>query len=351
MTQHFLFSSRAAFGTWDAPDKAVEIISSGIGGQRERIDGRYTGAGRALRRRFRGAKAASGQLQCAFWPNSVGFLLASWMRDVAATQPDDVGSPTVYDHGFFFDDDLDLMSVCLQQQYTPTIGVNVLSAVINQLTLKAAKKDVAQLTFDVAAKDTARCGQNWDYNGTASPALISPTSLYPTFVRPFMFYDAEVIVGGTVSLDDIENKIEISGGTTYSQVENVEITVNANLDTDAFADTQDPTVQSLRPGNRDVAVKFDIDWAQAAAAFYDAWMAGTQAALQLNLVSGAIDGSYNYEAHVVVPLIDYSEAPVPDLSGDHARKVQNVAAVGLYEDTALTDFGLWLRTTDDDYTT
>jgi len=258
----------------------------------------------------------------------------------------------VYDHAFQFDDDADLLSLCLQQQYGPPFGsINVLSAVVNTLTLKAAKKDLVYLTFDMPAKDAARCGQNWAYSKTpiASPDEIDPTGLTPDVVpRPFVFSDALITVGGTFVLTD--GKIVVTGGTAYSQIENVEIKVSSGVDTDAFGDTRDPTVQSLRPGDRATTATFDIDWRQASTDFYDAWMDHDQAILEVALQSDLIEDTYYYEAHLALPLLDFGKAPPPDLSGAQGRKIQKVEGVGTYGGAGAHCFGLWLRTTDASYT-
>src|SRR3989304_4794346 len=86
-----------------------------------------------------------------------------------------------------------------QTQLTDTVGFNYLSCIFNTLTISAKAEEEVKLAPGLIAKDEALCGDVWDFDGSASPALITPADYPDPLLRPFMFHNGALIIGGTPS--------------------------------------------------------------------------------------------------------------------------------------------------------
>ena len=342
MQEHVVFSKESSFGSWMTPARAIPVTEAGIQSAREQIKAAVTGTGRGRWAAWQGAKPVAGPLNMPFWPVGVGTILSTFLADVAATSV----AGGVYDQGMLPDDAAGHDGLSIQQIYSDAVALNILSAYVNTFTLTAAVKETAQIAFEMEAKDEALAEGTWDHDGSASPAIVSVPAYAALSLRPFIFYDATIVAGGTASLDDTENKIEIAAGTTYSQIENLEIGMAFNLDTDGFGLTTDPTRQSLVPGERVISAKFDIDWSELSTTFYSAWRAGSELALYAKFVGPLITGSYYYEGHIIIPALHFESVPLPPISGDKGRRKQSVAGEAVTEATTGYDVNVWLRTSE-----
>lgn len=335
--QHFIYSEESAFGTWVTPDKAIPIETEDIGAPREILDLRTTGAGRGLYSRVLGAKPVNGSFTTYWWQSNIATILSTFMRDTATT-----GGGDPYTHGFLFDDSQGLLGLSIQKIYKTSaaqLAQNFLSCVVSTWTITAAKKEKVMLNFGIEGKDEGLAGGTWDYDGSACPAVTgTPSALYASKARPFMFYDGTVTIGGTPSLDDPSNVISIGGGTDYAKIENVEISVALNLDTDGYGITADPTRQEIWPGNRDITVSFDISWTDYATTFYTNARAGTAMALELGFAISA-----DREAHIVVPSLSFDPYKLPPVTGDATKKVMTVTGKAETDTTTGYDFNAWVE--------
>lgn len=342
MQEHVVFSKESSFGAWMTPAKAIPVSEAGIQSARETIKAAVTGTGRGRWAAWLGAKPVAGPLKMPFWPVGVGTILSTFLTDVAATSV--VGG--VYDQGLLPNDAAGHDGLSIQQIYSAAVGLNVLSAYVNTFTLTAAVKEAAQIAFEMEAKDEALCAGTWDHDDGASPAIVSVPAYAALSLRPFIFYDATIVAGGTASLDAVENKIAIAGGVTYSKIENLEIGIALNLDTDGFGLATDPTRQSLVPGERVINAKFDIDWTDLSTTFYSAWRAGNELALYAKFVGPLITGAYYYEGHIIIPALHFDSVPLPPISGEKARRKQSVEGEAVTESVTGYDINVWLRTSE-----
>lgn len=341
--KHFILSKESPAYTWVTPAKAIWVDSAQITHKREVLPQRTTGVGRGLTYNVLGAKPVNGPVSMKWWRTVVGTIFSTFLRDNAITNV----ATGVYDHGLLYDDTVSLLALSIQQQYSAAVAINVLGAVVNAVTLSAATKEEAKLDFDFIAKDEAKAGGVWDYDGvTASPAVISITNQYPTLSRPLMFYDSQVAFGGTPAFNDTTNKLSVGSSTTSSKVRNLSIALNHNLDADAYGLVQDPTLQEISPGDRSIEVSFDVSWTDYSLTFYDAARSGTPMALTWNLIGPLIDATYRSEAHIVIPSLYINPSDLPPLDGDNAGKTQSISGVALVDTVTSKDFGLWLRTSE-----
>ena len=340
-SEHFIYSKQSAFGTWVTPTRALPVESADIQSGREKLNLNVTGAERDPYVHVLGAKPVSLALVLPWWTVNVATLLNTCLTDNAITE---ISAGAVYDHGLLFDDTAFLGALSGQVKYKSDLARNVIGAVPNGLTIGAAIKEPAKLTFDFIAKDEAIAGGTWDYDGvTASPAVIaSPT--YGTLRRPLMFYDAGVVIGGTPAINAGTQKITLGSGTAYTKLNAIEFAINNNLDADGFGLVADPTVQELGPGNRDIQVTFEMSWSDYATTFYVAARNGTAMAVSLDLVGQVIASTYKYEAHIVAPSVFFDPVNLPPISGDKARKKIQVTGTVQKDPTTGVGFGIWLRT-------
>lgn len=330
--QHFVYSPETVFGTWVTPAIALPIETEDIGTAREMLDLRTTGSCRSLYDRVLGAKGVNGGMTTYWWQADIGSMLKTFLRDV-----DTSGAGDPYTHAFLFDDSVGLLGNSIQKIYKTSataVAQNVLSAVVNTFTVTAAQKEKVVLSFAFEAKDESLAGDTWDHDGSASPAVVTPS--YTATARPYMFYDATVSWGGTASI--AANKITIAAGTDYAKVQNVEVVADLGVDTDGFGLTTDPTRQEIWPGNREITCSFDISWTDYASTFYDAARAGTKMALELYFTISA-----SREAHVIVPAVVFDPNKLPALTGDSAKKVLSLTGKGVVESVTGVDYNLWFE--------
>lgn len=340
--EHFIYSKQSALGTWVTPAKALPVESADIQSGREKIDLGVTGAERDPYVHVLGAKPCSLALTLPWWTNNVGTLLNAMLTDIGTTE---VSAGVCYDQALLFDDATYPNAISGQVKYKSDLARNVLGAVTNTLTINAAIKEAAKLTFDMLAKDEALAAGTWDYDGSASPAVIASPS-YATLRRPLMFYDAAVTMGGTPALNDTTHKLSIGSGTAYTKLTSLGITVNNNLDADGFGLVADPTVQELIPGNRGIEVAIEMSWSDYATTFYTNARAGTAMAVGLDLVGPTIASSYKYEAHIIIPSVFFDPSNLPPISGDKTRKRITVNGVAQRDTVTGKGFGLWIRTSE-----
>jgi hypothetical protein len=285
----------------------------------------------------------SGSVALPWWGTLIGPILRSFMLTTVATTV----TTGVYDHGLLFDDASSVLGLSIQQQYTSAVAINALSAVVNQMTITAAQKAAVQIGLDLIAKDEAKAGGTWDYDGTTGSPAVLGTPSYPTILRPLMFYDAAVTINGTPSLNGSTKKISVAGGTAYPKVDNVVITIANNLDAEGFAlASPDPTVQELYPGDRDITVSFDISWSDYATTFYDAARAGTAMAFVLDIIGPTIAAANKHEAHIIIPSLFFDVTKLPPLEGPQSRKKRTVTGKAQLDSVTGVDFGIWIRSSE-----
>lgn len=337
-TEHFLYAAESAFGTWVTPNKAIETNSVDIGSEREVIDLRQTGAMRGIKQRILGAKGVGGSISTPWHIAGIGTILKQFLRDTATT-----GSGP-YVHGFLIDEENPLLGLSIQKVYREgQTALNILSAITNTWTITAANKEIVQLEFAKLAKDEAVVGNNWDYDGSATPTYVSnPGTLYPALNRPFVFYDCEISIGGTPSLNATTKVISLSGATAYAKILTATITLDNGLDAEGYGVTQDPTRQEIWPGNREITVTFDISWTDYSETFYDAARSGSPLAFELEMVGPAISGG-NAKGAVVIPSLFFDINKLPPISGEQGRRIVTVSGKAQEDTVTGKDFNIWIE--------
>ncbi|HLF28228.1 MAG TPA: hypothetical protein VJG32_18005 [Anaerolineae bacterium] len=342
--EHLVYSAETEFGSWVTPTRAIAVDDANWDSERAVDEQPTTGSGRAPYLHVLGAKPVTGGFTTRWWVANIATLFGQFMRDFQTTTP--AGATDARDHGFLYDDEQNPLGLSVQKIYTSTLARNILSAIPNQVTLSFAAKEAAKLIFDAPAKDIVRAEQLWDSLGTASDAVIaSPT--YPAVRRPLYFYDAQITIGGTPSLDLATNKIAIADGDVVTKVHNIQVVINHNLDTDAFSLMRDPTILELVWGARNIQITLDVSWSDYATDLYDAAHAGEAMALDIDLRhSDEIEAGFNYEGHVVVPSLFFDPMKLPNIGGDKARKTVSLTARAQQDPITARDINVWIRSAE-----
>ena len=314
--EHFAYVAQPLIGTFIAPTRAIPVISAGAGGtQRELTDERLTGSCRSRFYRWLGAKAVSGSIVTRWWDEDIASLWKAFLTDAATT-----GAPTDYTHGFIPNDLAGLGMLSAQFVHSTTVGESILAMVISSIEVQCASKELAQLTFNFEARDKVRSALaggavNWDSLGSASPALVVPSTMYEPVARPLAFYDGVIEYGGTLSFANASNVVTVTTGVPLAKILAITITIDAGLDTDGFAITTDPTRQEFAPGDRDITVSMDVSFYDQAFALYDLANAGTPTVISLQLFKSATLG-----AEIILPAVVLDPFAMPDVTGTKAKK-------------------------------
>lgn len=318
--EHFAFVAQPLIGTFVPPTRAIPVISAGAGGtQRTLTDGRLTGSCRARFYRWLAEKSVSGSIVTHWWDEDTASLWKAFLTDSATT-----GAPTDYTHGFIPNDLAALGMLSAQFVHSTTLGESILAMVINSIEIRCVSKELVQLTYNYEARDKARSAAAanatlWDSLGTASPALVVPSTMYAAVARPLIFYDGIIETGGTLTFTDASNVITIASGVALAKILAITITIDVGLDTDGFEITTDPTRLEFAPGDRDITVSMDVSFFDQGFALYDIANAGTPTVISLQLFKSAVLG-----AEIILPAVVLDPFALPDVTGTKAKKTYTV---------------------------
>lgn len=342
-TEHIIVAQETVFGTWVTPTVAFPSTKGNHTIGRNYIPKRYTGSSRTLRNNFQGSKSPSGSLEMDLWPENMGvFFKAAGLSNISSAQPDAANSPTVYRHAMLLEATNLLDSLSLQFQRSASAATNILSAIIEQIVIKASKEEVATIAMDFLCKDEAAAGGTWDYDGSASPAVIASPTYIASTLTPFRYFDAAITLGGTPSLTG--NEYSIAGGVAQAKIEAIQITIKNNLDQAHFL-TSDPTPGVIHAQNFEVSVQLDLDQSTLDSTFYDHARAGTRAAINLDFVGAIISDDETYELSITLPEVSFEEANWPELSGDQARRVQSASGMAIEHPATAHAIGVVIQDT------
>jgi hypothetical protein len=335
--QHVVYSVENNFGQWVTPATWLHVDSSTLKAARENLKMRISGFGRDVYMAVQGAKPVAGSIALPFWYTHLAHIWRTALQDWASTAV----AGSVYDNDFLFDDTVANKSISFQQQWGGATATNILSAVMKAFKITAAAKAQVQVGWDFEAKDESIPGGMWDYDGSAAPALVA-TPTYWAPIRPLMFYDCAVKLGGTTSL--VGHKITVSGGSTIKLLGTVDVGVDLGLSADDYAlASPDPTRQELMPGNRTITCTLDMLWGTRDLTFYNAMRAGTPVVLELNAVGPIISGAYRSEMHLCLPCLTIDGGQLPDITADETPKRQAITGEATLDAGCGKSFGMRIR--------
>jgi hypothetical protein len=235
----------------------------------------------------------------------------------------------------------------IQKRFSLQRSESIRGAKINTLTINAASGEYVTWTADMLAKDAAGRDEfgvgTWS-DGTAAPITVDPVSYTSPFPDAFKFYEAEFILGGTVTKNVTTGELTVVGGTPRAEVDNVSIEANFNLADDAYGLVlNDYTLQSMDEGIREITISFEPNFATVGFEYYKAWRAGTPAVVVLHCQGPRFNvapaaPSY-YDVKFVFPYVVYSAAAAPELNAEYDLKRSEVTGDCFVDEALGVDWG------------
>ena len=337
----FMWADESAWGTYVAPDMAVPVRSAGINPETTFMESGVTGGGRARRPGAPGEIAVNGPMETILYAQDLGFLMRSFMLTRAQT-----AAGAGYRNKLLPDDESAHTSFSLQKRYSDTRAESIIGAKVNTFRISARSREYATANFEFAAKDAAASGGFYSDGVTAAPAVVDPVPYTAGLRDGLKFYQAEMLLGGTVALT--AGEIVITGGTARCEIDNVELEANFNLAADAYGlCLDDRTTTSMDEGLREISLRFDPNFSVVGFEFYNAWRAGTPAVVQLHFQGPEYEAGFKDDILITLPYVVYQSAPNPDVNAEYGIKRVSVEAAAYLDPTILVDWGIVIQTTDD----
>jgi hypothetical protein len=333
--EHAILKQQSAFDTWVTPDIAIPIDKWTVDPGIEKNNRRLTGSNRALARRWRGKKQPKGNFDLPMvWENMGWILKAAGLNGVTSTRL----IPTTglaYEHGFIPNDAAVPAGLSVQLKRDATHAQNLLGVLINTLKIACTAGEEVKLSGDWVAKDEAPSGGYWDYDkAVAAPAVITTPTYSSPLVGALDFVEATVNIGGTLTYNPSTKTFTVVGGAS-AIIEMIEVTLTNNWDARVFLGNRTP--KNAVGGDREVTCRFTLDQSTTTETFYGYWRAGTTGAIVLKFIGPNIETTNFYTGEIVLPLVDYGPAPLPDISGSQERRTQSVEATALQSSFADLD--------------
>lgn len=336
----FMWADEVTWGTWVAPTKAIPVRSASVNPETTFMEAGVTGGGKGRRPGAAGEISVNGPMETLLYPVDLGFIVRTLFKTRAKT-----AAGAGWLNKLLPNDAVDNGSLSLQKRYTSARAESIKGAKINTFTLSARSREYATATFDFAAKDAAASGGTFS-DGVAAPAVIDPVPYSVGLPDGLKFYQGELLLGGSYTL--VAGQLVYTGGTARCEIDNVELTANFNISTDAYGlCLDDRTVQALDEGQREVNLRFDPNFATVGFEFYNAWRNGTPAAVQLHFLGPEFEAGQKYDLKFSLPYVVYQNAANPEINAEYGLKRSTVEG-GCYIDPTLgVDWGLAWQTTDD----
>lgn len=337
--KHVVFKEQSAFATWVTPDTPMPVATMSLNPNVNKIQKALTGAGRGLYRQWNGSKKPEGALSIPFWTEKMGaFIKGLGFNDITSTVE---GATSAYTHALHSLDTNAWITLSAQLQNDSEV-YNVLGMAFGSGELVIALDDLVMLNLNYMARDEAKAGGTWDYDGsTASPAAIDMSATpYPfdATQRPFLFSDVQIKRGAVDSIteDGTSHQMTMGTPTTVTGIESLRINVDQGLELPVFLNNN-RVPSNVGDGARRITVSFDLDQSDPDHDYYDEYRAGTQFALWVDLVGPEADTGVDYGLRVFLPLLEVTSAPPNEINGESARQTRSVECIALVDPTLERD--------------
>lgn len=342
--EHVIFDEQTTnWKTWETPDKAIRVDSWSIDPGEQRVTRRLTGKGRGLKYSTQGPKTPTGSFEMPAWPVRLGYWLkAASLHDIANAVVD---SSSAYDHGFVPKDDTMPLGLSVQVKRDGTHAQNLIGVLLNRLTFSCQAGEPLTLSGDWIAYDEAPTSGSWT-SGVAAPSVIATPSYFSDSLQYLMFHQATIMLDQSLTWVDASNFYTYTGGSAQAAIEMVEVAIENGLDPRVFLSSR--LAGNVIGQDRSVTARFDIDQSTVSETFLTKLRAASSASLSIKFVGAEIETGYNYELEIILPNLDVTSAPMPDLAGGNDRRMQSVEMTALLDDNDI-DVAIRLRDTETAY--
>lgn len=341
-SEHFIFAEETAFGTWVTPDKALPVKTVSLTGSQPLMLTDETGGGRNSRPGSVGEIGVTGTIETLLHPTVLPYLL----RSVFANRTKATAGTGGFRNKLLIDDDIKFDTFSIQKRYTATTAESLRGCKVTSFTIGARTREFATCSIEMVGKDSTMTPSGTWSDGTNAPAVIDPVPYEPSYVEPFKFYQGVLRLGGSVALTSDE--LIVTGGTQRVDLDNIELTCNFNVGTDAYGiNLGDRTVQSLDEGRREITVKFDPNFNATGSEFYNAWKNGARAVIELFFQGPEYVTGDKYEMKWTLPWVVYSNGANPDVNAEYGLKRHTVEGRAFVDPTTDADIGVVIQSTND----
>lgn len=339
-SEHFIFGEESSLGVWTTPDKALQVRSVTLTGSQPQMVPDETGGGRGQRPGSPGEIGATGDVVSTLHPTVLPFLY----RSVFAIRSK-VAAGTGWRNSMLIDDDVDFDTFSIQKRYRADLAESIRGCKVTTFVIGARTKEFATSTLTFVGKDSTVNGSVWS-DGTSAPAVVDPVPYDPVYVEPFKFYQGVMRIGGTTAL--VGDELVITGGTERVDFDNIELTANFNVGTDAYGiNLGDRTVQSLDEGRREITVKFDPNFNTTSTEFYEAWKNGERAQIDLFFEGAAYNLTNKYQMKITLPWVVYSNGANPEVNNAYGLKRHTVEGMAFVDPETEADIGFVVQSPED----
>lgn len=306
---HLGIGKETTWGTPVAASDYLPLISEGLNKDIEQVISQAKKGIVDEPASFEGLHTIGGDVSAEVHPGSIGHLLRAAFGAPVTTQPDGVGSPTVYQHVFTpvqdnFAADCALPPYSLEVHRDLASAFQYAGALTNDLNLSfGTDTKIMQASASIIAK---------------ALALITKTT--PSFetTDPFRWHQAVINIGGSAS-NDIQT---LSFGITNSL--EGKPTLNGTKEISRIK----------RNGVRAFPVSLTFDLTDLTE--FNRFLNQTEVATTIVLTGAAIDGSYDYKLSVDIPKLRYTAFPI-NVGG---AEQLTVAATGTAKYDAASSYGM-----------
>lgn len=309
--------------TWGTPAAAQDYLKFSSEGLTEEIEQVMSEAQLGIvdeAPSYDGMRTVSGDVSFDVYPNVVGHLLRAAFGIPVTSQPDAVGSPTVYQH-VFTPVQSNFSNVCALPPYTFEVhrdfeqAFQYAGAVVNDLTLSfGTDTKIMQGTAAVIAK---------------SLALIAETVPNFEVTNPFLWHQSTVSIGG-VENDDLQT---------------FEFGINNSLEGRSTLNNTKEISRIARNGKRTFPVKLTFDLKDLAE--FNRFRNQNEVALTIDLVGANISGTNNFSLKIEIPKLRYTAFPI-NVGGAEAITAQ-VDGIAKYDSTLTHAMKVTLVNTKQNY--
>jgi Phage tail tube protein len=267
-----------------------------------------------------GSRTISGDVSFDVYPNMVGHLLRSAFGAPVTTQPDAVGSPTVYEH-IFTPTQTNFSNTCALPPYTFEVNRDLEQAfqyaggVVNDLTFSfGTDNKIMQGTAAIIAK---------------SLALITKTTPSFEVTNPFLWHQAKITLAGTANND----------------LQTLEFGVNNSLEGRSTLNETKLVSRILRSGSRSFPISLTFDLQDLTE--FNRFRSQSEIAAKIELTGALISGAFNHKITIEIPKLRYTAFPI-NVGGVEAITAQ-VEGVAKYDPASTHAMKITLVNTKESY--
>ena len=321
---HLGLVKESTFGTFVSPTAFIPAKTFSFDPAQQMEQGRFTGAGRALRYDWTTVLQPAMSAETLWWSEYMGAILRNAVQN-APTTTTPGGATNARLHTFKPSDTATLLGLSFEGQHTGSVANFMRGCVINSLEISADGQTPVNCSFDALGVDFVRASGTWSDAASAPSVTASPT-YFANSIAPLMAWKTTVKIGGTVAVNGTTGYLDVTSGTANTSFKSFTLSMNNNLEhIKTFNNQVNPT--TIHTAARDITLDLELDWETISNTFFDAWLANTTQVVEIIVTGAQIESGQNYTLKIVLPAAKVESALYPDGNGDISRPTQAITLV------------------------